>query len=475
MYTRNCDLRSPTVTKISSEISLSWLRINLLVFIDSLALSVAWVIADKLGTPVEKFNFLLKLDQQLGFLLTMLVINLGILAASGCYGSDDKKRSYINLSKSLTLGQTILLITAFLYQPEVGISRSVFLLAWLLTIIFVNAERLLIQLAIVSLRSKNVAFQKRVFLLGNPEDTEKAKKLLGRTKQFNIQGAADLSVRSNPEQWSDTLEKIRNWRVSEIFICSWQSVKDPIIFFWELKSAGIQLRVLPISLELPQQWSDIKMIDGFTTIRFSSPPIIGGDFWLKRAFDLVASSIILLLISLPMSLIAILIKLDSPGPIFYKQNRVGLKNCHFQVWKFRTMVINADKLQKELEAQNEVKGGVLFKIKDDPRITKVGKFLRRYSLDELPQLFNVLRGEMSLVGPRPLPVRDVEKFAEHHFLRQEVLPGITGLWQVGGRSDVNSDEVFSLDMTYIQHWSLALDFKILLKTIKVVLLKEGAY
>ena len=135
----------------------------------------------------------------------------------------------------------------------------------------------------------------------------------------------------------------------------------------------------------------------------------------------------------------------------------------------------ADQLQQQLEAQNEVKGGVLFKIKNDPRITRVGKFLSRYSLDELPQLINVLRGEMSLVGPRPLPVRDVEKFANHHFLRHEVLPGITGLWQVSGRSNTDSEDVFNWDFTYIQNWSLKLDCKILLKTIRVIFTSEGAY
>ena len=139
------------------------------------------------------------------------------------------------------------------------------------------------------------------------------------------------------------------------------------------------------------------------------------------------------------------------------------------------MVVNAGELQKELEAQNEIKGGVLFKIKDDPRITKIGKFLRRYSLDELPQLINVLQGEMSLVGPRPLPLRDVERFSKDHFLRHEVLPGITGLWQVKGRSNVDSDDVFYWDIIYILQWSLALDLNILLQTVKAVLTREGAY
>ncbi len=140
------------------------------------------------------------------------------------------------------------------------------------------------------------------------------------------------------------------------------------------------------------------------------------------------------------------------------------------------MVKNAEQLQQALETQNETNDGVLFKIKKDPRITRLGRFLRRYSLDELPQVFNILAGEMSFVGPRPLPQRDVEKFSEHHFIRHEVLPGITGLWQVSGRSNItNFEEVLRLDLRYIEQWSLWLDFQILFKTIQVVLWKTGAY
>jgi len=475
MYRKNGDIRAPIITKISNGTLLGWFRVALLFVLDTLMLSLAWIIADKLGTPIQGFNSLWNDEQPPGLLLPILVITLGILAASGLYGTDDKRRSFQNLIKALSLAVVVLLITAFLYQPKIWLSRSVFLWAWLLTLIFVWAERLLLHLAIVSLRSKHVTLRVPVFLLSNPEDLEKAKQLLNRSKQFNIQGTADLSVRKNSEQWAETLHQISSLNVSEVFICSWHSVKDPIILFWELKSAGIRLRVLPLTLELPRQWSEIKMIGGVTTIRFSSPPIIGSDFWIKRGFDLLASSLILFIISVPFLVIAILIKLDSPGPIFYKQTRVGLKGRHFKVWKFRTMVANASQLQKELEAKNEVKGGILFKMKDDPRITNIGKFLRRYSLDELPQLINVLQGEMSLVGPRPLPVRDVERLSEHHFLRHEVLPGITGLWQVSGRSNVDSEEVFYLDIAYIQHWSFALDCKILLQTIQVVLAKEGAY
>jgi len=214
----------------------------------------------------------------------------------------------------------------------------------------------------------------------------------------------------------------------------------------------------------------------FPALSFSPPTITGSDFWIKRGFDICVAFVLLIVLFPIYSLIAIAIKLDSPGSIFYRQVRIGLHGQPFRAWKFRTMVENADRLQQHLEAQNEMKDGILFKLKDDPRITRFGKFLRRSSLDELPQLINVVLGEMSLVGPRPLPVRDVEKFLEHHLVRQEVLPGITGLWQVSGRSSIdNFEDVIQLDLTYIQNWSLGLDLAILLKTIQVVLCKTGAY
>ncbi|NEP00692.1 MAG: sugar transferase [Symploca sp. SIO2E9] len=474
-HKRSSDLRSPLVTKINQHTRRFWLRITVLVVLDSLALSLAWFLADQLGTPVAEEHLLLNSQLNLELLLPILVVNLGTLAASGFYGTDDKRRSYVRLPASLSLAQIILLTTVFLYQPTIAVSRTVFLSAWLLALIFVSVQRFLLEVTIVNLRRHHLALKSSVFLLGNQEDLDKAKQLIERTQQFQVCGCADLSVRHYPYKWSKTLEDIRQHQVSEVFICSWPSVKDPIVFFWELKSAGIQLRVLPMSLELPQHWSEIKMIGELTTIRFSSSAIIGVDFWLKRSLDLVGALLMLVLLSLPMLLISILIRLDSPGPVFYKQTRIGLKNREFQVWKFRTMVENASQLQPQLEAKNDIKGGVLFKIKDDPRITRLGKFLRRYSLDELPQLINVLQGEMSLVGPRPLPKRDVERFSESDYLRHEVLPGITGLWQVSGRSDVGSEQVFALDLAYIRHWSLALDFKILLQTIKVVLFKKGAY
>jgi len=194
----------------------------------------------------------------------------------------------------------------------------------------------------------------------------------------------------------------------------------------------------------------------------------------KRAIDIIGAVVGLVLLSPVLAAIAIAIKLTSPGPVFYAQVRHGLRRRRFRMLKFRTMVVDAEALQATLESRNEASGPV-FKIKDDPRVTRLGRFLRRSSLDELPQLINVLKGDMSLVGPRPLPTRDVSNFDEAWLLRRFSVPqGLTCLWQISGRSNLGFDDWVALDLEYIDRWSLTLDARILMKTIPAVLMGRGA-
>jgi exopolysaccharide biosynthesis polyprenyl glycosylphosphotransferase len=205
------------------------------------------------------------------------------------------------------------------------------------------------------------------------------------------------------------------------------------------------------------------------------PPMLSGFAWLsKRAFDLVVAAL-LALVGIPLwLLIAAAIKLDSRGPVLFVDHRVGVGEREFGMLKFRTMVADAAEQQAELEGENEA-SGPLFKIRDDPRVTRVGRTLRRFSLDELPQLWNVLRGEMSLVGPRPLPLRDHALLSEWHKARYHVLPGMTGLWQISGRSGLEFDDLVRLDFTYIENWSIWSDVTIIARTIPAVLSGRGAY
>ena len=195
---------------------------------------------------------------------------------------------------------------------------------------------------------------------------------------------------------------------------------------------------------------------------------------LKRVFDIVISFVLLIVFSPVFAFAALLVKLTSPGPLFFAQERLGLNKRRFLTYKFRTMIPNAEQMIAQLEHLNEVSGPV-FKIWNDPRVTPAGKFLRRTSIDELPQLFNVLKGDMSLVGPRPMAVRDYEGFSEDWQRRRfSVRPGITCLWQVNGRSSVSFQQWMELDMQYIEQWSFWLDFKILLQTIPAVMRGTGA-
>jgi exopolysaccharide biosynthesis polyprenyl glycosylphosphotransferase len=468
------DIRSRKIL-INWSTLLSNLELIVLLIIDTLMLFASWKFAAHTSRTIAGLNIS-------NSVLPILAINIGTLTASGFYGTDDKLHRFTKLFKSLTLAQIIVFIATFFDQPSLVIPWSVFVLAWILNLVLVGGARFLLGLMIIQIRQSHPNFQQAVMLIGNQVDIDRLKKILKRSNQFRVDGVIDLSVWNMEIQLEKILDKIKDSRVKEVFLCSQQLINNQIILFWSLKAAGIHLRIIPTELQLPQRASETKMIGELPTIRFKSLPTFGINFRFKRILDLICSLVILVIISPAFLVIAILIKQTSPGPIFYKQYRVGLKGHHFQVWKFRTMVENASKLQQELESQNEVKGGVLFKIREDPRITKIGRFLRRYSLDELPQLFNVLQGQMSLVGPRPLAIRDYELsikntqgFSKDKFLRYEVLPGITGLWQTRGRASTDSDEIFYWDMVYILQWSLSLDFKILLETIKVVVLKEGSY
>jgi exopolysaccharide biosynthesis polyprenyl glycosylphosphotransferase len=237
---------------------------------------------------------------------------------------------------------------------------------------------------------------------------------------------------------------------------------------------GVAVRIAPTTMEIMTR--EHEFVPGQTVPLFElKPPVFeGADFALKRIFDLVGAVLLVLLLSPVMLVAALAIKLSSRGPVFYRSHRPGIGGKCFPCLKFRTMVAGAEQLQDRLEEHNEV-GGALFKMRDDPRVTAVGRLLRRLSLDEVPNVLNVLRGEMSLVGPRPLPLRDYELLESWHRRRYNVLPGVTGLWQIAGRSDLTFDDLVRLDFYYLENWSVWLDVTILFKTPAAVFSQRGAY
>lgn len=469
----NKDLRSPGYLKLAEKELSYRLKIVILFVLDSLALWLGWLAAFNHDWRNFDFNFIGRNPEIFSLFMTVLGFTIFLFSAYDLYRKGDKSRNLSNPIKAVFLAHAALVPIVLRFYESQIIYQLV--AASVLTILLVTFQRLSLNWVWSYVRQKYYPLRQKILLIGNPGELESSRSLLESSEVYLIAGEINLSQFDDDEALYQALDAINYKELDEVFICSWEAVKGAASLYWKLRTIGVNWRILPINIKLPERQAEIATIIGVPTIRFAQSAIVGIDFFSKRVFDVVVSSLLLAIIGVPLLIIALLIKLDSPGSILYRQTRVGLKGNHFKICKFRTMVENASELQQKLEAQNEVQGGILFKIKDDPRITRVGKYLRRYSLDELPQLLNVLRGEMSLVGPRPLPVRDVAKFSRDHFFRQEVLPGITGLWQVSGRSDTDSDGVFDLDFEYIKNWSLALDFKILLQTVQVVFSAKGAY
>ncbi|MFK0731123.1 MAG: sugar transferase [Gloeotrichia echinulata GP01] len=462
------DLRASQGNKIQRGLAIRIIRIVTLILIDAISLALAWKLAIFYGNPLDS-----TWTEKSPFLALIIAVAIGMMADKSLYNAGINRRQYTQVIKTISMAAFFLLLIAFVYEPNHYLPRATFLLFWLLSIAFICTGRFIFDVATKGVREAG-GVRYPIFLITDAEDQESSIRLINQENCYTLLGVSEASSldRDNREA---TLEFLRKEGIVEAFV-SWNAIKNRLFISWHFLSAGITLRILPTEREVLPPKTILWMIGQVPCLTIPAPILAGSDFWLKRYFDLICAAILLLVLSPVYLVIAVLIKLDSPGPVFFKQNRIGLHGQQFKIWKFRTMIVNAEKVQASLEAKNEIKDGVLFKLKDDPRITRIGKFLRLYSLDELPQLFNVLLGEMSLVGPRPLPIRDVEKFKTKHFIRQEVLPGITGLWQVSGRSDIdNFEDGVKLDISYIENWSFWLDLEILVKTVGVVLQKSGAY
>ncbi len=265
----------------------------------------------------------------------------------------------------------------------------------------------------------------------------------------------------------------RSLFVDEIYFSTPADKETVLGVVEEARAVGIEVRVVPDLYDGLAWNAKVEYLGQFPTIPLHRRDFPRSAFLVKRALDIVLASLLLLLLSPVMLAIAVWVRTDSKGPFFYRAQRVGRKGRLFDCYKFRTMVADADQRKGEVEHMNE-RNGILFKISNDPRVTKVGALLRKYSLDELPQLWNVLKGDMSLVGPRPPIAAEVQQYEVAHLKRLDVLPGMTGLWQVEARQDPSFDSYISLDTAYVENWNLMLDLKILARTVSVVLGGTGS-
>jgi exopolysaccharide biosynthesis polyprenyl glycosylphosphotransferase len=316
--------------------------------------------------------------------------------------------------------------------------------------------------------------RRKAVLVGDGASVSKLRAALGSQR-----GGIDYEfvgvVSSEPAHAGDLRRILVEWPVDEVIVADEGLSEDVLMEIADsAHRRGVKVRVAPRTTELLLQRAEYVPGHGVPLFELRPPILAGTDWFVKRTFDLV-TSIAVVVLGLPFWLaIAGAIKINSPGPIFYRDRRIGLHHREFTMLKFRTMIAGADEQQAELEWANEA-DGPLFKIRDDPRVTRTGALLRRLSLDEIPQVLNVLKGEMSLVGPRPLRIRDYRQLDEWHRKRNLVLPGMTGLWQISGRSALGFDDLVRLDFFYIENWSLWLDITILAKTVPAVLARRGAY
>jgi exopolysaccharide biosynthesis polyprenyl glycosylphosphotransferase len=317
---------------------------------------------------------------------------------------------------------------------------------------------------------KAVGVRRRAVRVGDPEQRSHLRETLGASRGGIYYSFVD-EVGPGPE-----VEAIlAGHSLDELIVADAGLDENRLLEIVELaQRRGVKVRVAPRTTDLLIERGEYVPGQGVPLFELRPPIFAGTDFATKRAFDLVVAALLAVCLSPLWLLIAALIKLTSRGPVLYADTRIGLGEQTFRMFKFRTMVADADARQAELERENEATGA-LFKIRRDPRVTPIGRLLRRFSLDEVPNLINVLRGEMSLVGPRPLPIRDFERLEHWHRRRYLVLPGLTGLWQVAGRSDLSFDDLVRLDFYYLENWSIWLDVTILFKTPFAVATRRGAY
>ena len=401
----------------------------------------------------------------------------------GLYGPI-QNRSGLN-EQRLTLQATLLaglLLcgTIYLCRGE-AISRIVVMLAILLTGAMLCARRALWR-SMVYTRYREGVDTRNVLIIGSGRVGHALRNHLETLRHlgFRFRGFIALNEAEVESGDADIVGDVQNCLsiaralfVDEIFFSVPAEKKTVITLVQEARDLGIDVRVVPDLYDGLAWNAPIEYVGQFPTIPLHRRDFPIGSFMVKRWLDLTVSFLALILLSPILFTIAVAIRLDSSGPILYRARRIGRKGRTFNCLKFRTMVTDADQLKEKLAHLNE-RDGILFKMSNDPRITRVGRILRKYSLDEVPQFLNVLKGDMSLVGPRPPIASEVERYDLAHLRRLDVLPGITGLWQVEARQDPSFDSYISLDTAYVENWNLWLDLKIMIRTISVVIGGTGS-
>ncbi|OQA42146.1 MAG: UDP-glucose:undecaprenyl-phosphate glucose-1-phosphate transferase [Chloroflexi bacterium ADurb.Bin325] len=412
------------------------------------------------------------------------------LAASHRAGAYDVRRGrplldeLYSVVNATTLAIMLMVVLVFFYR-RLFYSRIIFVYAGIAIVVLVGLARGVRQVILTRLRQAGQGVD-RVVIIGAGE--------VGRTVIRNLIAQPELGYRvvgfldDDPAKSTTDIgpiralgpldnlsEVIREQAIDQVIITlPWQYHRKTVRLVTDSEHAGVRARVVPDLFQLSLGGVDVEAINGIPLISIKETRLTGVNLALKRIVDVFIAGAVMLVGSPVWLLVALAIKLDSPGPVLFRQERVGRDGHLFTVYKFRSMYVDAEQRLEELRGQNEA-SGPLFKVRDDPRRTRVGRFIRTTSIDEIPQFLNVLRGEMSIVGPRPGLPNEVAQYQEWHHKRLQVLPGITGLWQVSGRSNLTFDEMVMLDIYYAENWSLSRDLRIMLRTVPQILFGDGAY
>lgn len=464
------DLRAPL--RVGTRRGERWAECLLWVLGDGLALGLAW----RWAGYVNQFYSPLPPQLDWGMVLGLPGIFWGFAFAvwvaflSGRLYSPVQARDYLRSGRLVSVVYVLGLVAQYFYDPKLALPRSLVWSAWVGSVVGVMVFRVVSNGILAQARKRRSPIE--VYVIASARRLPKLGRSLALQRRYRVVGAALSSMAASRAVTSAIVRS----GAQEVLAEGLPQTELASQLYWQLRKSGITLRLIPSSVETLHRRGIPEIFAGMPTLRLEPPLLSGWDYRVKRGIDLVGSGVGLVVLMPLLVGIAIAIQLDSPGGVFFRQARVGLNGSAFRIWKFRTMRVNAPNLQSQLETQNESRDGIMFKVKSDPRVTKFGLMLRRSSLDELPQLLNVWLGQMSLVGPRPLPLRDVERFEEWHHVRHQVLPGMTGLWQISGRSEIDEfDDAARLDLYYIDHWSLNLDVEILMQTIAIVLRGRGAF
>jgi exopolysaccharide biosynthesis polyprenyl glycosylphosphotransferase len=416
-------------------------------------------------------------EEWLPFLTLVTVL---VFWQAGLYAERERRAGVGRVLSSLVLVAVLTLAFAWGVGHEFGTyglaPTAVVTCAAIIAVLRASYERLTRDLLHV------LGVRRRAVLVGEASNFRHLLRTLGSNRggiEYAFVGSIAPSADGSPLEHlgalSDLDDVLVRHQVDELIVNGADLDDDTLVELVDrAHMRGVQVRVVPTTAEILTKHAEYIPGQAVPLFELRPPVFASADWPIKRVFDLVVATLVVV-VGLPLWIaIAVAIKLDSRGPVFYRDRRIGLGERAFEMIKFRTMLHGAERLQDRLETRNEA-SGPLFKIREDPRVTRVGAVLRRFSLDEMPQALNVLRGEMSLVGPRPLPIRDFDRLEPWHRKRYLVLPGITGLWQISGRSELTFDDLVRLDFYYLENWSIWLDVTILLKTIPAVFNARGAY